>query len=54
VLSLLLPGHVRLKAQVEEVLDLELIQQQADHGALDLQRLSGYIINTMASLCAPK
>lgn len=53
VLSLLLPGHVRLKAQVEEVLDLELIQQQADHGALDLQRLSRYIINTMASLCAP-
>ncbi|XP_041749104.1 T-complex protein 11 homolog [Coregonus clupeaformis] len=51
MLSLLLPGHVHLRAQVEEVLDL--IQQQADHGALDLQRLSGYIINTMASLCAP-
>uniref|UniRef100_A0A8C8BSI8 Uncharacterized protein n=1 Tax=Oncorhynchus tshawytscha TaxID=74940 RepID=A0A8C8BSI8_ONCTS len=43
-----------LRAQVEEVLDLDLIQQQADHGALVLQRLSGYIINTMASLCAPK
>uniref|UniRef100_A0A674CG62 Uncharacterized protein n=1 Tax=Salmo trutta TaxID=8032 RepID=A0A674CG62_SALTR len=54
VLSLLLPGHVCLRAQVEEVLDLDLIQQQADHGALVLQRLSGYIINTMASLCAPK
>ncbi|KAK6321517.1 hypothetical protein J4Q44_G00084930 [Coregonus suidteri] len=51
MLSLLLPGNVHLRAQVEEVLDL--IQQQADHGALDLQRLSGYIINTMASLCAP-
>ncbi|KAM6980870.1 T-complex protein 11-like protein 2 [Aplochiton taeniatus] len=53
LLSLLLPGHVRLRAQIEEVLDLDLIQQEATHGALDLQRLSGYIIDTMASLCAP-
>uniref|UniRef100_A0A3Q3WXM2 T-complex 11, testis-specific-like 2 n=1 Tax=Mola mola TaxID=94237 RepID=A0A3Q3WXM2_MOLML len=32
---------------------MELIQQQVDHGVLDLHRLAGYIINTMASLCAP-
>nr|XP_033482761.1 T-complex protein 11 homolog isoform X1 [Epinephelus lanceolatus] len=51
--SLLLPGHVRLRAQLDEVLDMELIQQEVDHGALDLHRLAGYIINTMASLCAP-
>ncbi|XP_041812183.1 T-complex protein 11-like protein 1 [Chelmon rostratus] len=51
--SLLLPGHVRLRAQMDEVLDMELIQQEVDHGALDLHRLAGYIINTMASLCAP-
>ncbi|KAJ8360401.1 hypothetical protein SKAU_G00169260 [Synaphobranchus kaupii] len=51
--SLLLPGHTRLRAQLEEVLDLVLIQQQAEHGALDLHRLGGYIIGTMASLCAP-
>lgn len=38
---------------MNEVLDLELIQQEADHGALDLYRLAGYIINTMGSLCAP-
>ncbi|KAM3620704.1 uncharacterized protein V6R79_000767 [Siganus canaliculatus] len=51
--SLLLPGHVRLRAQMDEVLDMELIQQQVDHGALDLHRLAGYITTTMASLCAP-
>ncbi|XP_071351284.1 T-complex protein 11-like protein 2 [Trachinotus anak] len=51
--SLLLPGHVKLRSQLDEVLDMELIQQEVDHGALDLHRLAGYIINTMASLCAP-
>ncbi|XP_022065618.2 T-complex protein 11-like protein 1 [Acanthochromis polyacanthus] len=51
--SLLMPGHVQLRSQLDEVLDMELIQQEVDHGALDLHRLAGFIINTMASLCAP-
>ncbi|XP_074536524.1 T-complex protein 11-like protein 2 [Halichoeres trimaculatus] len=51
--SLLLPTHVRLRSQLDEVLDMDLIRQEVDHSALDLHRLSGYIINTMASLCAP-
>uniref|UniRef100_A0A3B3U1R1 T-complex protein 11-like protein 1 n=1 Tax=Poecilia latipinna TaxID=48699 RepID=A0A3B3U1R1_9TELE len=51
--SLLLPGHVRLRTQLDEVLDMELIQQQVLHGALDLHRLAGFVINMMASLCAP-
>ncbi|XP_023696317.1 T-complex protein 11-like protein 1 [Paramormyrops kingsleyae] len=51
--SLLLPGHVRLRAQMEEALDIGLIRQQAKHGALDLHRLGNYIVTTMASLCAP-
>ncbi|KAM4588270.1 T-complex protein 11 homolog [Odontesthes bonariensis] len=53
LLSLLLPGHVRLRSDLEEVLDMELIRQQVDHGALDLHSLAGFIISTMASLCAP-
>lgn len=53
LLSLLLPAHTRLRRQLDEVLDLELIQRQVEHGALDLHGLSAYIINTMASLCAP-
>ncbi|XP_047203532.1 T-complex protein 11-like protein 1 [Girardinichthys multiradiatus] len=51
--SLLLPGHVRLRSQLDEVLDMELIQQQVQHGALDLHRLAGFVISKMASLCAP-
>ncbi|XP_067863456.1 T-complex protein 11-like protein 1 [Heptranchias perlo] len=51
--SLLLPGHTRLRTQISEVLDMELIQQQAKHNALDIQRLAGFIISMMANLCAP-
>lgn len=51
--SLLLPSHVRLRSQLDEVLDMELIQQEVDHGALDLHRLAAYVVETMASLCAP-
>ncbi|XP_067117213.1 T-complex protein 11-like protein 1 isoform X2 [Osmerus mordax] len=53
LLSLLLPGHARLRAQLDEVLDLPLIQQQALHGGLDLPRLAAYVTSTMGSLCAP-
>ncbi|XP_067913191.1 T-complex protein 11-like protein 1 isoform X2 [Heterodontus francisci] len=53
LLSLLLPGHIRLRTQINEVLDLELIQQQAKHDALDIQRLASFVISTMGNLCAP-
>lgn len=53
LLSLLLPGHGRLRSRIEEVLDLPLIQQQAENGALDICRLSQFIIGMMGSLCAP-
>ncbi|XP_039604605.1 T-complex protein 11-like protein 1 [Polypterus senegalus] len=53
LLSLLLPAHTQLRCQINEVLDMDLIKQQAKHGALDLKRLSSYITATMASLCAP-
>lgn len=36
-----------------EVLDLDLIRQQADKDALDIQGLASYIITTMGKLCAP-
>lgn len=51
--SLLLPRHIRLRSQLDEVLDMELIQQEVDHGALDLHRLAGFVVGLMASLCAP-
>lgn len=53
LLSVLLPGHGRLRSRIEEVLDLPLIQQQAENGALDICRLSQFIVGMMGSLCAP-
>uniref|UniRef100_A0A8C3RL44 T-complex 11 n=1 Tax=Chelydra serpentina TaxID=8475 RepID=A0A8C3RL44_CHESE len=53
ILSLLLPRHSRLRNQIEEALDMELIRQEAEHGALDIPNLTMYILGTMAMLCAP-
>ncbi|XP_062451032.1 T-complex protein 11 homolog isoform X2 [Rhea pennata] len=53
LLSLLLPRHNRLRNQIEEALDIELIRQEAEHGALDIHSLTVYILGTMAMLCAP-
>lgn len=53
LLSFLLPGHGRLRSHIEEVLDLPLIQQQAENGALDIGQLSQFIVGMMGSLCAP-
>lgn len=32
---------------------MELIRQEAEHGALDIRGLATYILDTMATLCAP-
>ncbi|XP_035203186.1 T-complex protein 11 homolog isoform X2 [Oxyura jamaicensis] len=53
LLSLLLPRHNQLRSQIEEALDMELIRQEAEHGALDIRGLTTYILDTMAMLCAP-
>ncbi|KAJ0029558.1 hypothetical protein NQD34_004555 [Periophthalmus magnuspinnatus] len=53
LLTLLLPGHGRLRSRIDEVLDLPLIQQQAEKGALDIGQLSQFIVGMMGSLCAP-
>ncbi|XP_006869183.1 PREDICTED: T-complex protein 11 homolog [Chrysochloris asiatica] len=52
-LSLLLPWHNRLRNEIEEALDMDLLKQEAEHGALDVPRLSNYIVNLMKLLCAP-
>ncbi|KAM5138657.1 T-complex protein 11-like protein 1 [Mantella aurantiaca] len=51
--SFLLPGHTRLRNQINEVLDLELIKQEAENGALDIPRLANFTIGMMGTLCAP-
>ncbi|XP_020819584.1 T-complex protein 11-like protein 1 isoform X1 [Phascolarctos cinereus] len=53
LLSFLLPGHSRLRNQIREVLDLDLIKQEAENGALDISRLAEFIIGMMGTLCAP-
>lgn len=53
LLSFLNPGANRMRTQIMEVLDLDLIRQQADNDALDIQGLATYIITTMGKLCAP-
>ena len=43
----------RLRANIDEVLDLELIEQKAAHDVLDFQYYANYVIELMATLCAP-
>nr|XP_033719563.1 T-complex protein 11 homolog [Tursiops truncatus] len=53
LLSLLLPRQNRLRSEIEEGLDMNLLRQEAEHGALNVPRLSKYILNMMTLLCAP-
>uniref|UniRef100_A0A8D0DJE8 T-complex 11 n=1 Tax=Salvator merianae TaxID=96440 RepID=A0A8D0DJE8_SALMN len=53
LLSLLLPRQTHLRSQIEEALDMDLIKQEAEHGALDIPFLATYILGMMAMLCAP-
>ncbi|NXU84188.1 T11L1 protein, partial [Xiphorhynchus elegans] len=53
LLSFLLPGHTRLRNQITEVLDLDLIKQEAENGALDISKLVKFVIGMMGTLCAP-
>ncbi|XP_008590018.1 PREDICTED: T-complex protein 11-like protein 2 [Galeopterus variegatus] len=53
LLSFLTPGGNRLHNQICEVLDTDLIRQQAEHSAVDIQGLANYVISTMGKLCAP-
>jgi len=42
-----------MRTQIMEVLDMDLIRQQADNDAVDIQGLVSYVITTMGKLCAP-
>lgn len=53
LLSLLLPHQNRLRNEIEEALDMDLLKQESEHGALDVPHLSNYILNLMTLLCAP-
>ncbi|XP_048658621.1 T-complex protein 11-like protein 2 isoform X2 [Marmota marmota marmota] len=53
LLSFLTPGGNRLHNQICEVLDTDLIRQQAEHSAVDIPGLANYVISIMGKLCAP-
>ena len=53
LLDLLLPQHSRLRVTIDEMLDLALIEQQAEHGCLDFRSYADFVISQMAKLCAP-
>ncbi|GFY04861.1 t-complex protein 11-like protein 1 [Trichonephila clavipes] len=50
---LLLPHNTRLKNEINEVLDVELVEQQAKNGVIDFLSYAQFIISTMARICAP-
>lgn len=50
---MLLPQHTRLKQQISEILDSDLIRQQALQGTLDFKNYARYVISVMSKLCAP-
>ncbi|PNF14068.1 T-complex protein 11-like protein 1 [Cryptotermes secundus] len=53
LLSLLLPQNAKLKEEILEVLDADLIRQQAERGTLDFQHYAQYVISIMGKMCAP-
>ncbi|XP_014653164.1 PREDICTED: T-complex protein 11 X-linked protein 2-like [Ceratotherium simum simum] len=53
LLSLLLPRQNRLRNEIEKALDMDLLKQEAEHGALDVAHLSNCILSLMTLLCAP-
>jgi len=53
LIKMLLPHQSRIKAEIEEKLDIDLIRQQANNRTLDVSAYSGYLLDLMAKLCAP-
>lgn len=53
LLWLLLPHNTRLKNEINDVLDIDLIEQQTRKGTIDVLSYAQFIISTMARICAP-
>ncbi|KAF7993740.1 hypothetical protein HCN44_010335 [Aphidius gifuensis] len=51
--DLVLPHHTKIRENLREVLDINLIKQQAENGILDFQHYSHYVLSIMAKVCAP-
>lgn len=53
LLDLLYPQHEKLKQEINEMIDIPFIQQQAENNALDFLGYAQFIINFMGKICAP-
>ncbi|KAE8746172.1 hypothetical protein FOCC_FOCC007044 [Frankliniella occidentalis] len=53
LLDLLYPQHEKLKQEINEMLDIPFIKQQAENDALDFLGYAQFVINVMGRICAP-
>lgn len=53
LLLFLMPQHVQLKNEINEILDIDLIKQKVDNGIADFQRYAQYILSVCSRLCCP-
>ncbi|XP_031836761.1 T-complex protein 11-like protein 1 isoform X2 [Nomia melanderi] len=51
--QLVFPHHAKIRENLREVLDIDLIKQQAEKGVLDFQHYAQYVISIMSKVCAP-
>uniref|UniRef100_A0A146LJJ9 T-complex protein 11-like protein 1 n=2 Tax=Lygus hesperus TaxID=30085 RepID=A0A146LJJ9_LYGHE len=51
--AVMTPNAVSVKNEVEEVLDVELMKQQLENQALDVNTYVQFIISVMSKICAP-
>ncbi|XP_078052236.1 T-complex protein 11-like protein 1 isoform X2 [Augochlora pura] len=51
--QLVLPHHAKIRENLNEVLDVDLIKQQAEKGVLDFHHYAQYVISIMSKVCAP-
>lgn len=53
LLGMTMPYNTRLREEIEQILDLDLIRQQAEHGTIDFHGYARHVISLMARMCAP-
>lgn len=51
--EVVLPHHTKIRENLNEVLDVDLIKQQAEKGILDFHHYAQYVISVMSQVCAP-
>lgn len=48
-----MPHHTKIRDNIKEILDVDLIKQQAEQGILDFHHYSRYVLSIMSKICAP-